>query len=457
MSIEGDGYICPSRDPPGQQCVYIIPGDPRREVYRLYTFLKYPIAAKVCPWELANAGFYYTGYKDRVKSSRCAQQIADWQADENPKDAKWHKVWCQFDSNNREHNIPVNEVRHMRQWETDIARELRAVEDTIPNPVELPVPTIMQMETNNTNMSPAITVRSGAAVASVAASNHELQEQSLRDLFLCENPANPHMASRERRLSTFNDHVTSWERNNIRATMYDMVEAGLYYLGERDKVKCWYCNGGLQNWALNDNPWFEHAKWFPTCEFLLRNKGPEYVSEVTRRFPNIGRGNELIRSRRPRETFSISKPTIIEPRKARDELRQRAHIEVESSAVAREALKMGFDKEQVTRVVAVRLRDYDRCFGKVETLVNALLEEPVEHSEMLSSDEENETLKKDDPHRELKKLKVAMHCRKCQVERAVMLLLPCGHISVCENCAEHVVRCPTCGEAIHEKVRTFRV
>jgi len=33
--------------------------------------------------------------------------------------------------------------------------------------------------------------------------------------------------------------------------------------GERDRVKCWYCNGGLQNWERNDVPWEEHAKWFP--------------------------------------------------------------------------------------------------------------------------------------------------------------------------------------------------
>jgi len=36
------------------------------------------------------------------------------------------------------------------------------------------------------------------------------------------------------------------------------------YLGERDRVKCWYCNGGLQNWDPDDEPWTEHAKWFPT-------------------------------------------------------------------------------------------------------------------------------------------------------------------------------------------------
>ena len=34
-------------------------------------------------------------------------------------------------------------------------------------------------------------------------------------------------------------------------------------LGQRDRVKCWYCNGGLQNWERDDDAWTEHAKWFP--------------------------------------------------------------------------------------------------------------------------------------------------------------------------------------------------
>ena len=33
--------------------------------------------------------------------------------------------------------------------------------------------------------------------------------------------------------------------------------------GDRDRAKCWYCNGGLQNWEANDEPFTEHAKWFP--------------------------------------------------------------------------------------------------------------------------------------------------------------------------------------------------
>jgi len=48
-----------------------------------------------------------------------------------------------------------------------------------------------------------------------------------------------------------------------------------------------YCNRGLQNLARFDNPWFEHAKWFPTCEYLLQKKGPEFVVNVFNRFPNL--------------------------------------------------------------------------------------------------------------------------------------------------------------------------
>lgn len=33
--------------------------------------------------------------------------------------------------------------------------------------------------------------------------------------------------------------------------------------GHGDNVKCYYCDGGLRNWEPGDDPWQEHAKWFP--------------------------------------------------------------------------------------------------------------------------------------------------------------------------------------------------
>ena len=63
------------------------------------------------------------------------------------------------------------------------------------------------------------------------------------------------------RLETFDYR---WPSTRVRATPPQIAKAGFYFLGERDRVKCWYCNGGLQNWEPMDEPWREHAKWFPT-------------------------------------------------------------------------------------------------------------------------------------------------------------------------------------------------
>ena len=54
----------------GQKCIYILPGDTEKETYRMSTFLKFPSESPVNPCLLAKYGFYYTGYKDRVKCFR---------------------------------------------------------------------------------------------------------------------------------------------------------------------------------------------------------------------------------------------------------------------------------------------------------------------------------------------------------------------------------------------------
>ena len=43
---------------------------------------------------------------------------------------------------------------------------------------------------------------------------------------------------------------------------------------------CFHCQGGLQNWEPNDDPWEEHAKHFPLCEFLNLIKSRGYVRKV---------------------------------------------------------------------------------------------------------------------------------------------------------------------------------
>lgn len=52
------------------------------------------------------------------------------------------------------------------------------------------------------------------------------------------------------------------------------------FAGINDLVRCFNCGGGLTSWDTEDNPWVEHAHWFPKCTFLRQNKGDEFIQIV---------------------------------------------------------------------------------------------------------------------------------------------------------------------------------
>lgn len=53
-------------------------------------------------------------------------------------------------------------------------------------------------------------------------------------------------------------------------------------------MKCFCCDGCLENWTAGDNAWREHAKHFPQCEFLTIAKGPEYVVDIQSTLEQVG-------------------------------------------------------------------------------------------------------------------------------------------------------------------------
>ncbi len=58
-----------------------------------------------------------------------------------------------------------------------------------------------------------------------------------------------------------------------------LSKAGFYYYGMKDMVKCFYCNGGLRDWCDTDEPFAEHARWFPHCSFIKQLMGQDYMIE----------------------------------------------------------------------------------------------------------------------------------------------------------------------------------
>ncbi|CAG5028184.1 unnamed protein product [Parnassius apollo] len=142
-----------------------------------------------------------------------------------------------------------------------------------------------------------------------------------------------------------------------------LAEAGFYYTGIEDQVRCFYCDGGLGKWEAGDTPWTEHALWFPHCGYVLLVKGQEFVDSCRSRTSvqrTVSADSGLSSRRRNQSVnFPINESQV-------DEC-------MESSA-ALAALGAGLDAARVRRAIVRRLRSTGLPFTSSEALIDAVLD-----------------------------------------------------------------------------------
>ncbi|XP_029296820.1 E3 ubiquitin-protein ligase XIAP [Cottoperca gobio] len=168
---------------------------------------------------LARAGFYFTGHADRVRCFSCQKTVENW---------------CTGDT-------PVE--RHK-----EVSPSCRFLSCT---------------HRTNFNLSCDTRLTNGSTYNEEA----EDMEYRLRTGEVVDEstyPMAPHMRSEEARLQT----LSSWP-STAPVRPRDLAQAGLYYLGEGDRVQCFCCGGMLGGWEAGDTAWREHAKHFPYCFFIL--------------------------------------------------------------------------------------------------------------------------------------------------------------------------------------------
>jgi len=105
-------------------------------------------------------------------------------------------------------------------------------------------------------------------------------------LFPCLHPSHPHLKDEDARLQTFGPN---WPHHHHNLSPRKTSKAGFFWLGQGDRVKCYYCDGGLSRWKTDDDVFVEPAKWFPHCEYLLQQKGFSFVFQTTSRLTNFYR------------------------------------------------------------------------------------------------------------------------------------------------------------------------
>ncbi|NXH73697.1 BIR7B protein, partial [Hydrobates tethys] len=199
----------------------------RNEARRLRTFWQWPGTSPVSARDLVKAGFFFVGPRDEVQCFCCGGVLKDWGPGDCPT-AEHLKFFpsCQFicgeDVGNQE-MLPLQEIFDTVDGQfLSLLQGIDSEETALPN-----------------------------------------------------EPEYPEMVTEEVRLSTFQN----WPQY---AGMHpeQLARAGFFYTGQGDVVRCFYCDGGVRNWSFGDDPWREHAKWYPGCEFLLRSRGRDFVSSV---------------------------------------------------------------------------------------------------------------------------------------------------------------------------------
>uniref|UniRef100_A0A8C5J9A3 RING-type E3 ubiquitin transferase n=1 Tax=Junco hyemalis TaxID=40217 RepID=A0A8C5J9A3_JUNHY len=194
---------------------------------RLRTFQQWPRTAPVSAQDLVDAGFFYVGPGDEVQCFCCGGVLKDWRPGDCPLIEHMHFFpSCKYI---RGENAGNQEVLSLQE-----------IFDTVDGQF--------------------LSVLQGIVSEETAVPNE---------------PEYPEMVTEEMRLSTFEN----WPQNSS-IQPEQLARAGFFYTGRGDVVRCFYCDGGVRSWSLGDDPWREHAKWYPECEFLLHSRGREFVNSI---------------------------------------------------------------------------------------------------------------------------------------------------------------------------------
>ena len=201
------------------------------ELLRLSSLSTFPRTIDVSMIRLARAGFYYTGQSSETKCFSCGITYTDWTSGDDPMTV------------HRRLSPSCDIVRHNRQ-------NISSTKDN------------QEMERAPTQTSNQYQHSNGYATLEIN----------------FEKPKYPNYAQLQVRISSYQGWPTGLDQ-----TPRNMAMAGFLFDGYQDFTRCFFCGGVLHSWEPGEEPWIEHARWFPQCAFVKQNKGEAYIQEVLKK------------------------------------------------------------------------------------------------------------------------------------------------------------------------------
>ncbi|KAJ1058260.1 hypothetical protein K5549_020101, partial [Capra hircus] len=182
---------------------------------------------------------------------------------------------------------------------------------------------------------------------------------------------NINMQNYEARIITFGTWMYSVNKEQL-------ARAGFYALGEGDKVQCFHCGGGLNDWKPSEDPWEQHAKWFPGCKYLLEEKGQEYVNNI-----------HLTHSKRLSDQPTVALQSISGLQNPTSHYRSHSqpshHDKIVQNPMVQEAIRMGFSFKDIKKTMEGKIQTSGSNYKSLEVLVADLVNAQKDNTQGESS------------------------------------------------------------------------
>ncbi|XP_063954181.1 baculoviral IAP repeat-containing protein 7-like [Lytechinus pictus] len=301
------------------------------EAERRQTFKAWSETWPVKPEELAKAGFFYVGVLDRVKCFSCGGQIEGWE-EGNTVMGEHENLYphCDMVKKQDKRNVPI-----------PVGMKMGGTEQTDGHVFQ------------NTNVDYVLVFCGSYSTGKLTAKY-------------------PRYTKEETRLESFRDKWSDEFKLPSSETRW-LANAGFFYTGPDDVVRCFHCGNGHRSWEEDDEPWSEHARSFPKCEWLLAMKGKIFVDEVQEHFKNA-KVNAAEQETPNTDTSSASTP-VPKAETASGYAKEVLTTPLDKlmgSATVEFILRNGFDKASVRQILAEHALKMDLDFSSSDSLIEAL-------------------------------------------------------------------------------------
>ncbi|XP_075551488.1 putative inhibitor of apoptosis isoform X2 [Dermacentor variabilis] len=388
---------------------------------------------------LAQAGFYYLHEEDKVRCAFCKGTVHNWEPGDDPlREHARHYPCCPFLLNP---DLAGRDECGHTSWQR--ARSAPEHEQLLIG-----------------HGSQGVHLKGGTPPS----------ELSGLGVSVHVGPKHPSQASPDARLRTFEKWPATCPKRP-----QELVPAGFFYIGLQDYTKCFHCDGGLCNWDATDDPWEEHARWFPRCQFVLLSKGETYVEDCLQRHQSHlsavaastssqgqsggadeGMATELAALMRSEDVqFYLSQGVPAETLRAA--LIKHMRSQGRGFASRDELLQVLGQLLALPRASADQTPQPSTASGVTITKLatNPHLESVVSRTKHSSPEGLTEGSESSDLALENLRLKDQRLCKVCLDAEVGVVFLPCGHLVACPACASALSDCPVCRASIRGTVRTF--